>query len=285
MPRSVSGSYSLVSGNPVTTGTIIDATWANNTLADIAAALSDSLSRTGNGGMQANLSLDGNLQLTGTARRITGDFSNSTQTSRTLFQSSTADGITNVGAIPNGAGTQTAFTAFGSSDPTNASAGQMLNNNTEVRFSSTITGTGTYVPMTFFTGGSERARIDTSGNLTVTSPAGLGYGTGAGGTVVQATSKSTTVTLNKPCGRITMNNAALAASTSAFFAVTNSVVGAYDTVLLAIDPNTVTNAGNYALSLHWLWPGQFAVKLQNISAGSLSEAVGINFAIVKGANA
>jgi hypothetical protein len=30
---------------------------------------------------------------------------------------------------------------------------------------STISGTGTYLPMTFLTGGSERVRIDTSGNV------------------------------------------------------------------------------------------------------------------------
>ena len=56
----------------------------------------------------------------------------------------------------------------------------------------------------------ERARIDSSGNVLVTNPAGLGYGTGSGGTVTQATSKSTTVVLNKPTGQITMNGAALA---------------------------------------------------------------------------
>jgi hypothetical protein len=39
--------------------------------------------------------------------------------------------------------------------------------------------------------------------------AGVGYGTGAGGAVTQATSKSTGVTLDKVCGEITMNNATL----------------------------------------------------------------------------
>src|SRR5882672_9299987 len=37
----------------------------------------------------------------------------------------------------------------------------------------------------------------------------LGYATGAGGAVTQATDKSTAVTLNKICGAITMNGAAL----------------------------------------------------------------------------
>lgn len=59
MPRNSSGTYSLYTpGNPVVTSTVISSTWANNTLADLASALTDSLSRTGDGGMQAPLELD-----------------------------------------------------------------------------------------------------------------------------------------------------------------------------------------------------------------------------------
>jgi hypothetical protein len=43
--RNSSGTFSLVSGNPVVTGTTISTTWANNTLSDIATELTDSLSR------------------------------------------------------------------------------------------------------------------------------------------------------------------------------------------------------------------------------------------------
>ncbi len=58
MPRNSSGTYSLYTpGNPVVTNTVISSTWANNSLADIASALTDSLSRTGDGGMQAPLEL------------------------------------------------------------------------------------------------------------------------------------------------------------------------------------------------------------------------------------
>lgn len=58
MPRNSSGTYSLYTpGNPVVTNTVISSTWANNTLADLASALTDSLSRTGDGGMQAPLQL------------------------------------------------------------------------------------------------------------------------------------------------------------------------------------------------------------------------------------
>jgi hypothetical protein len=52
MPRDGSGNYTLPGGiNPVISGTTIDVAWANPTLADVATALTDSLSRTGSGGM------------------------------------------------------------------------------------------------------------------------------------------------------------------------------------------------------------------------------------------
>jgi len=51
MPRDASGNYTLPPGNPVVPRTIIETDWANPTMEDIAFALTDSLSRTGLGGM------------------------------------------------------------------------------------------------------------------------------------------------------------------------------------------------------------------------------------------
>lgn len=69
MPRNPDGTYDLPAGNPVVSGTTIDAdNWANPTMGDIGAVLADSLSRTGKGGMQAPLKLfDGSLALPGLA--------------------------------------------------------------------------------------------------------------------------------------------------------------------------------------------------------------------------
>jgi hypothetical protein len=56
MSRDLSGNYTLPAGvNPVVAGTVITADWGNTTLADVAAALTDSLSRSGKGGMTAPL--------------------------------------------------------------------------------------------------------------------------------------------------------------------------------------------------------------------------------------
>lgn len=55
MPRNSSGVYSLPAGNPVVSGTTIASTWANTTLPDIGSELTNSLDRSGRGGMLAPL--------------------------------------------------------------------------------------------------------------------------------------------------------------------------------------------------------------------------------------
>jgi hypothetical protein len=128
----------------------------------------------------------------------------------------------------------------------------------------------------------ERMRIDTSGNVLVTSAAGLGYGTGAGGTVTQATNKATAVTLNKPTGQITTSNAALAANTTVGFNVNNSLVTTSDTVLITLAGPSVANVNAYNI---WCaaYSGIFAIFVRNVTGGSLSEAIAINFTVIKGA--
>ncbi len=68
MPRNGSGTYTLPAGNPVVTGTLIESTWANDTLGDLASAMTDSLSRDGEGGMTASLRVvDGTVGAPGLA--------------------------------------------------------------------------------------------------------------------------------------------------------------------------------------------------------------------------
>ena len=55
MARNGSGTYSLPAGNPVTTGTTISSTWANNTLNDIGSAMTASLAYDGQTVPVANL--------------------------------------------------------------------------------------------------------------------------------------------------------------------------------------------------------------------------------------
>lgn len=59
MPRDPNGAYSLPSGTIVSSGQTIQPSQHNPAMNDIAAALSQSLSRTGQGGLQADLNMNG----------------------------------------------------------------------------------------------------------------------------------------------------------------------------------------------------------------------------------
>jgi len=133
----------------------------------------------------------------------------------------------------------------------------------------------------FGVGSSERMRIDSSGNVLVTNVAGLGYGAGAGGTVTQATSKSTAVTLNKPTGQITMNAAALAATTTVAFTFNSTLIAAVDNLLITLNAGA-GNAANYNIWSN-VGAGGANIYVRNISGGSLSDALVLNFSIIKGA--
>ena len=58
MSRNGSGVYSLPAGNPVVTGTTIASSWANTTMTDLAAALTDSVAADGQTPMTGNLDLN-----------------------------------------------------------------------------------------------------------------------------------------------------------------------------------------------------------------------------------
>lgn len=108
----------------------------------------------------------------------------------------------------------------------------------------------------------------------------LGYTSAAQGTVTQATSKSTGVTLNKSAGRITMNNAALSGNTAVTFTLTNSSISAKDAMIVNVSSGGTAAA--YAVYVSGLNAGSADISLRNMTGGSLSEAVVINFAVIHG---
>lgn len=105
--------------------------------------------------------------------------------------------------------------------------------------------------------------------------AGVGYATGAGGAVTQATSKSTGVTLNRATGKITMNNAALNAGASVSFTLTDSAIAATDGIGVQIVSGAT--AGAYSVTVDAVASGSCQISLRNLTGGNLSEAVVLRF--------
>jgi hypothetical protein len=133
--------------------------------------------------------------------------------------------------------------------------------------------TGTSLTLTSF--------VSTPGNITNNGGTGrIGYATGAGGSVTQLTSKSTGVTLSKQSGQITMDGAALAASTTVSFTLTNTILQSTD-VLILNHAGTGT-AGAYLLNAQVVG-GSASINVRNVTLGSLSEAIVIAFIVISGA--
>ena len=124
----------------------------------------------------AGITDTGNLTFTGTGNRITGDFSNATSSNRVAFQTSTTNGATRVMVIPNGTGNTSSVQVHNSSDIDNASSGLFVSSSVGLSITSGASGTASYLPMIFFTGGFERLRITSSGGVSFGS-SGTAYGT------------------------------------------------------------------------------------------------------------
>jgi hypothetical protein len=124
--------------------------------------------------------------------------------------------------------------------------------------------------------------LSTTGNQVITSTGKHGYATGAGGVVTQLTDKTTAVTLSKSTGQITLAAAALAASTTVSFTLTNTVIEAGD--ILIMNHISGGTAGSYLLNAQSA-AGSASINVRNISLGSLSEAIVIAFAVIKAVSA
>jgi hypothetical protein len=122
------------------------------------------------------------------------------------------------------------------------------------------------------------AGVQAGGNLGYNATTGVfGYLSGTG-TITQATNKATGVTLNSPSGQITLNGAALDADTTVSFTLTNSSITANDVLIL--NHISAGTAGSYLLNAQAA-AGSASINVRNITAGSLSEAIVICFAVIK----
>ena len=144
----------------------------------------------------------------------------------------------------------------------------------------TFAATGTYqFEFSTVDSGTTITIFDLNRPLLGSAESAVGYSTGTGGTVTQATDKSTGVTLNKRCGQITMNGAALAAAAEVSFTLTNSTVAATDVVMVSIASGAT--AGAYSVQCDATAAGSCRISVGNRSTGSLSEAIVLNFVVIK----
>ena len=124
-----------------------------------------------------------------------------------------------------------------------------------------------------------RLLIDNAGNILSVSTGGLGYGTGSGGSVTQATNRTTGVTLNKTNGAITLVSAAGSTSWQSF-TVTNSTVSATDTVIV----NQKSGTDLYECHVTAVSAGSFRISYRT-TAGTTTEQPVFNFSVIKAVTA
>ena len=110
--------------------------------------------------------------------------------------------------------------------------------------------------------------------------AGVGYRTGAGGTVTQLTDKTTAVTLNKITGEITMSNALLGGDSTVSFTLNNSTIANTDVII--INQVSTANRGEYSID-GACNSGNAVISVHNMTNTNRSDAIVLRYAVIKAA--
>lgn len=108
---------------------------------------------------------------------------------------------------------------------------------------------------------------------------GIGYATGAGGSVTQVTSITTSVTLNAICGRIVTVSFAWVAGTLQAFHLANSAIAATDTIICAQKLGTVT----VLIAVNQMSAGDALLFIYPLTSGT--STVTFDFTVIKSVNA
>lgn len=119
------------------------------------------------------------------------------------------------------------------------------------------------------------ATLPRVGGLVAGGTSGVGYGFGAGGSVTQASSRTSSVTINAVCGAITLVSAA-GSSSYQTFTVTNSTVAATDVVVV----NQKSGTDKYLTFVTGLTTGSFNITFAT-TGGTTTEQPIFNFAVIK----
>jgi len=128
--------------------------------------------------------------------------------------------------------------------------------------------------------------ISVTGGVSSSSPtAGIGYATGAGGTVTQGSGsgKATAVTLNTVCGTITMDAANLLAATVVSFTFNNTAIAAND--MLLVTHVAAGSAGIYTIYSTGSSANSRSIDVRNNAAGAEAAAIVLRFVVIKAVTA
>jgi hypothetical protein len=139
MSRNGSGTYSLPAGNPVVTGTTITSTWANNTLTDIASALTDSVAADGQTPMTGDLDLNTNKVINLEPATVAGNAVEYSQ-----FVNATTTSVNITGGTINGTTIGATTAATGRFTTLEATSTLAVGTNTTVGGTLTVTGLGSF---------------------------------------------------------------------------------------------------------------------------------------------
>ena len=136
------------------------------------------------------------------------------------------------------------------------------------------------------TGSPTLTALTATGNIRITGTGSLGYSTGSGGAVIGAhinagTGATGTITIDTAnAGTITMEaTTAIGIAASVVFTLTNNFIAVTDAVIANIATGGTANA--YTVNVLTVAAGSVGLRVTNISAGILSEAVVVSFAIIK----
>jgi len=186
--------------------------------------------------------MSGTLNFGGTGSRLTGDWSNSTLINRVVLKTNTVNGNTGIYATPDGTGTTSGM--FFSTDyllTSGSEASMQVIGGSDVRISSGREGSGTYLPMTFYTNNTQQMNIATDGTIT-SAKSGLQIVTGSSYTFTAVVITGTII-----AGSTTMNVSSVSGGSIVVGMVitgTNVISG---TVVTALGTGTGA-AGSYTVS-------------------------------------
>ncbi len=113
------------------------------------------------------LTAQGSIGISGTSKYFAADFTNATIESRLRFRTSTSNAISAIMASPNGSGTESAYVATNNSTMTNAGFTEIRTTSSQSQVVAGRFGSGTYLPLAFYTNGSVRLTINTNGSWTI----------------------------------------------------------------------------------------------------------------------